>query len=78
LNEDAKKYANIDLNFNEVQVGDFFAKGVRPKIETTFAIWNKTNSEIVNSDLKALDLAKQLCLLPMPGGVRELILKNLS
>jgi hypothetical protein len=79
LNNAAKKLSNAELNYNEVQIGDCFVKTIRPKIEKAFSQWNKqTHLPTVNSDIKAVELAQKLCILPLPAEIKELILKNIA
>lgn len=77
--EDFKTFTGIEVEFDEIQVGNALSKTVRQKIETAYNLWDKrdiTNRITVSSDSEAIHCARALGLLPIPNDLLELIFRS--
>lgn len=79
LNQNMLRYApSIAYSFDEYQVGDCFAKSIRPKMAEVMKLWDRNADDItVLSDQEALHCAKKLGLIPMPTIVKQMLYKNI-
>lgn len=79
INEDIKRYAGINVELDEGQVADCFAKTIRPKVAEAINIWEKRLiSLVIHSDIEAVYYATRLGLLPIPARIKELIYRNIT
>jgi hypothetical protein len=79
LNQKGASFLRTKTAFDEIQIGNYFAKTIRPKLSEAMVIWNKQKPNfIISSDQEAVDMAKMLGLLPLPEKIEELIFRNIS
>jgi hypothetical protein len=79
LNRKAAPYLKTKTAFDEIQIGNYFAKTIRPKLSEAMVIWNKQKANFsISSDQEAVDMAKKLGLLPLPEKIEDLILRHIS
>ena len=77
LSKKLADYARVNFTYDEMQIGYYFSKTIRPKLSEAMIVWDKQRANyIVGSDQEAVDTAKKLGLLPIPERVRELIYRN--
>lgn len=75
LNEKIKNATGLITNFDERQVSDYFAKTIRSRMWHTLNLWSGRTggtAQDADSDLQAIQSARQLGLLPVPGNISEL------
>jgi hypothetical protein len=76
LNKKIKQYANLDANFDEIQIGNALSKTIRARLGQTMNTWDKRSSNElveVESDQAAVHFGCTLGLIPMPKIVEELL-----
>lgn len=76
MNSKMAEYAGINTNFDEFQIGDYFAKTIRERIAKIMNLWDKRQPDdlvTVDSDHLAVYYAKTLGLLPLPDNMEEMI-----
>jgi len=79
LNRKSAPYLGNNSHFDEIQVGNYFAKTIRPKISEAAIIWNRERPDyLISGDQESVDMAKKLGLLPLPEKIEELIYQHIS
>ena len=79
INARLKEISNIDFEFQENQIADYFAKSIRDRIAQALNLWRKSKSPIqALTDSDAVEFAKVLGLISMPSYVREMIYRAID
>lgn len=80
LNEQILKHSNLNVNFDEQQIADCFAKTIRPKLTGAMNLWDprELNDLVdVQSDQQAVQYAKVLGLVPIPQNILKSLYSNI-
>lgn len=81
INDQFLAFAKLEVDFDEIQIGNAMAKSIRQKVEATYNLWDKRNFRNlirITSDQEAIHFCKALGLLPIPHGLISRLYKAIS
>lgn len=79
INTNIKEFGQIEFQFSENQIADYFSKTIRNKIGFMAEKWDKIMKYgSIQSEQQAITIAQKFGLIPIPHDIKEWIYMNLS
>jgi hypothetical protein len=78
INENIRKYSNLNFEFDEYKIGDYINKSIKPKITIISKQWCPELQGDITGDLEAVSFGKKLGLIGIPDSIERLIYSNLD